>query len=490
MNQPVEQITIDERHRTVLHALRQLDGRATVGDVVTLAGVPRDQAEQSLRELLGVYRGHVAVGDRGDLLYAFDPALIRRDHESWWARTKRGLKRFFSAAFKGWIVAMLTAYFVVFVAILLAAIFGGRGGNRGSRRGFRIPTFWIWYLFWTRGWRFGRPYYGHRRAQRDGETVPFYKKVFAFVFGPDTPVVTEEEFDRRALELIRARRGVLSPAERVEYTGMSLEESSEDMARLMGRYAGDVRVSSGGELAYIFPELMVSARGPVRARPPEPAWRRLERARTLTGNPANTDRIIAGMNGFNLLASATAPWTFLGTAAPAAATIALVAVPVTFSTLFFAIPLVRKWRLDRENRERQRRNIRKALLSVVFQAAVEENAVTVRGATMWVQHALSDETIGEGEVADGLQLLAVEFDAAVETDAGGVRRYRFPRVRQQLVAAEELRSTLALDAQRVGDLVYSTGDSPTEAARRDLAAFDAELRRTLPAPGRAAFADD
>jgi hypothetical protein len=235
---------------------------------------------------------------------------------------------------------------------------------------------------------------------------------------------------------------------------------------------------------------MVSAHGRVQARKPEPAWRRLETARVLTGNSSTTNAIIGSMNGFNLLASATAPWTFLGTTAPPIAYVGLVVVPFTFSTLFYAIPLVRKWRLDRENRARQRDNIRKALLSVVFQAGVEGNAVTLRGATMWVQHALGDESIGEAEVEIGLKALALEFDANVEADADGALRYTFPRVREQLAAAEEVRSTMSLDEQRVGEVVYSTEDSPAEASRRDLGAFDAELRRTLPSPGRAAFADD
>jgi len=483
----VLEVTVDQKHQSVLRALRELEGRATVGDIVAATGVPRENAELSLRELLGAYRGHIAVGEKGDLVFAFDPKLIRRDGESWWSRFKRGAKRFLSAAFKVWIVLMLTVYFVLFVAILLGAIFGG--DRRGSRRG-RFPTFWIWYLFWTSDWRYGRPYYGHAWEKRRGTKVPFYKKVFAFVFGPDTPRTTREQRDRESLDLIRARKGVLTATELIEFTGLSADEAAQDMARLMGVYAGDVRVSSRGELAWIFPELMVSAHGRVSAQEPEPAWRRLEKPRLLTGNSQTTNAIIGFMNGFNLIASATAPWTFLGTNAPALVYVGLVAVPLAFSTIFFAIPFVRRIRLARENRERASNNIRKALLSVVFQSGVEGRAVTVDGATMWVHHALGAENIGEVEVGEALARLAVEFDAEVEAGDDGAIRYRFGRVREQLAGAEEVRSTLLLDDRRVGEIVYSSADSATEAGRRELRSFDEELKRKLPSPGRTAFADE
>jgi hypothetical protein len=483
------EITLDEKQQTVLKALRGLEGRATVGDVVAATGVPREQAELSLRDLLGVFRGQIAVGEKGDLLYSFDPKLIRRDHESWWTRFKRGAKRFLSAAFKVWIVLMLTVYFVIFVAILLGIMFGGND-RRGGRRGGRFPTFLIWYLFWTPEWRYGQRYYGQRWETRRGQKVPFYKKVFAFVFGPDTPALTQEDRDRDVLSLIRARRGVLTASELVEFTGITVEDSAEEMARLMGEYGGDVRVSSRGELTWVFPELMLSAHGAVRVHEPEPAWRRLEKPRVLTGNSTSTNTIIGFMNGFNLVAAASAPFTFLGTAAPTIAYVGLVGVPLVFSAFFFGIPLVRKIRLDRENRERRRRNIRKALLSVIYQAAVEENAVTVDGATMWVQHALADDAIDEAEVAAVLSDLATEFEADVEAESETKLRYRFPRVRQQLTAGEEVRSVMQLETQKIGDIVYDTGDTATQQSERELKAFDEQLRQRLPSPGRTAFVDD
>lgn len=480
---------------TAVKALRGLGGRATVGDLVAATGVTRDRAELTLKSLLGNLRGHVAVGEQGDLVFEFDRGMVRRDHESWWSRFKRGAKRFIAGAFKIWIVLMLVVYFVVFVALVIAALVASqsRDGNGGGRRGprMRIPTFWIWYLFWTNNWRYGRPYYGHRWERGRQERVPFYKKVFAFVFGPDRPVVTQEALDREKVELIRSRRGVLSAAELVEFSALPLTEATDEMGRLMGAYSGDARVTPDGEVVYVFPELLVSAHGRVRAREPEPAWRRLEMALAVTGNAKKDDIIVAGMNGFNTVAAATAPWFIfprLGLGGPLVWT-GLVWVPVTFSVVFFGVHLVRRWSVQRENRERERRNVRRVLLGTVFESGIEGRFVRSDGATRWVRSAL-DESVGEAVVTSELRQLAAEYDAEVEADEAGVLSFRFPNVRKAFAAAERTRSALRLEEGRVGDIVYSSDDTVTEASGRDLEAFDAELRRRLPAPQRTAYRDD
>ena len=491
---------VAEPDRKVLRALRELEGRATVGDVVARTGVAHASAEQSLRDLLVTHRGHVAVGEKGDLLYEFDPKLIRRDHVPAWTRFKEGAKRFLTAAFKVWIVAMLVVYFVLFVALALAAIFAQSRGD-GDRRGggrhgghFHFPTWWLWYLFWTPDWRRGRRYYGHQwEPRREGRSaVPFYKKVFAFVFGPDRPEASAEQRDRETLRLIRARNGVVTVAELVEHTGLSFADAVDEMGRLVGAYTGDVRVSETGELVYVFPELMVSAHGRVREREPDPAWRRLEKPRTLTGNDRKSDTIIAALNGFNLLAAATAPWWIfprLGIGG-AAAIVGLVWVPLVFSALFFAIPLARRAALRRENRVRRARNVRKVMLGFVYRKSLDAEPVTLASATRAVRTVLDDDSVGDAEVDAALQRLIVELDADVQPDATGAVSFRFPAVRRQLEAAEQLRRQLQLERKEVGRIVYASDDSAEESGRRALADFDAQLNRRVPAPEVAGYVDD
>ena len=152
----VSTVATAEAQPDVLKALRSLGGRGTLGDVVSSVGLPRDQVEGTLKNLLESHQGHLEVSDSGELVYLFDRKLIRRDRVPTIQRLKSTAKRFLTGAFKAWIVAMLVIYFVVFVALVIAAIVAmmSRGGDRrsggswgrgaGRHHGhFHFPSFWL-----------------------------------------------------------------------------------------------------------------------------------------------------------------------------------------------------------------------------------------------------------------------------------------------------------------------------------------------------------
>jgi len=529
--------------QALLKAVRKARGRVTLGDAVAATGMGRNEVEAGLRALLETRRGNLEVGERGTLVYSFDPKLIRRDADPFWIRVRRKSWELFSQAFKVWIVLMLLVYFVVFVALLIAAIVASqsRGGGRGGRRiggrhlGFGgLRGFWFWYIFWSPGWGFGgrrRPYYGHRWERRyasgkGAPRVPFIKKVFSFVFGPDRPQPTQLQKDRSVLRLIRARQGVLTGTELVQHTGLPLQEAEGEMARLMVSHGGDVEVTQEGVLTYVFPELMLSAEGRVSEKEPDPAWRRLEPPESVTGNEAKSNAIIAGINGFNLLAAATAPWFIfprLGLAGELA-WVGLVWIPLLFSAFFFAIPAFRALRVHRRNRLRRERNLRRLVLGHVFRASLSGSGpewVTVAGAREHVRAALpsprsrrgtqglqlasgtNEEAFLDPELSENgrleaeLQTLLAEFDGEVREEAEGVVRYRFSLIPIQFRGAESVRHRLKLDRQEVGEIVYSSDETEEESHERDLAAFDRELAgrewdltRYLQAPDRAGYLDE
>ncbi len=234
-------LALAEKQSDVLSALRGLGGKATVGDVVAATGLPANDSQAALKELLESHRGQLAVSDTGELLYRFEEDLIRRGTEPLLARLKRTTWSLFSKAFKAWIVIMLVVYFVIFVVLVLAALFandraggdrrGGGWGGRGRSRGGGLPigNLWFWYWIWGPRWYIGRPYYGRRweRTLHKEDKVPFYKKVFAFVFGPDRPHPTAQQLDRSTLRLIRARNGVITAAELVEHIGRAVGGGGE-----------------------------------------------------------------------------------------------------------------------------------------------------------------------------------------------------------------------------------------------------------------------
>lgn len=491
-------------HDTVLLALRRLKGRATLGDITAETGLERAEAEAALRRLLEQRRGHLEVGESGDIVYRFDRRLISREAEPFWSRVRRGAWKAFTWAFKVWIVAMLLVYFVIFMALLLAAIFAGNrdndnggwgGDSRGGRRsgGLHLPLgdIWLWYWLWSPDWR-RRPYYGegygggyggddargHAGARRGGrgrrDGPPFYKKVFAFVFGPDEPRRSRADRDREHLRFIRARRGVVSTADFVTYSGLERQEAEEELARLMAAHEGDVSVSSDGTLLYRFPELMVSAHGTVEDREPAPAWQRLEPARPVTGNSSGTNAMIAGLNGFNLVAAASAPlfiFPRLGIGGPAAE-IALIWVPLAFSATFFAVPLLRRIGVTRENTRRALRNVRKVMLGMATRSD-ELVAPTVRARLNELLKGKLGAKVAPDLVFDRL---VAEFDGEVERGTDDVERFRFPTLHRELAAAAASRADLALEQREVGEIVYASDDDSVSASQRDLAAFDDELK--------------
>lgn len=469
----------------ILASLRRLKGTVTVGDVVADSGLSADAVRNGLKALLESHHGHLSVTDSGELVYDFDAGMIERGTEPFLARMWSACRRVTQGAFKAWIVVMLVVYFVVMVALIIAALFAsrrgnsGRGGFGGGRGGGSFGFNWSsWYWIWGPRWRIGRPYYGHRweRTLPKEDRVPFYKKVFAFVFGPDQPRPTQKQLDRSKLRLIRARSGVLTTAELVEHTGSTFPEAEDEVGRLLGAYDGEAAVSPDGELVYAFPGLMAST-GTSSPRPPNPAWMRLEPDLELTGNSAGANAVVAGMNTFTLIASATAPWFIfprLGIGG-AAAFWALVIVPVVFSVLFFAGPLVRMIGVGFENRKRHRRNLRRVLTGFVYDRALRGRPVALSEAHAHIRSKLPSVTPSRNEVASLLDEFVAALDGDVSVADDGDAYYRFTAIREQYAAADTVRRVLELEKRQLGDVVFSTSDSVEDADRRELDLFDKEL---------------
>ena len=465
--------------------------------------MPDDKAETALKGLLETLRGHLEVTDSGELLYQFDPKLIARDREPLGVRFRRAAWSAFKTGFKIWTAVMLVAYVVIFVLVIVALLFASRDreGFGGRRGGMGIgDLFILHWIFGGGGWRRGSLYYGDSHAKKLPKEAqpPFYKKVFAFIFGPDEPKPTQRQRDRSVLQLIRARRGVLTATELVEHGGLSLADAHEEMGRLTGAYGGDPRVSRRGEIVYAFPGLMKSAHGRVRATEPSPAWLRLEYPKKLTGNAAGANALVGSLNGFNLGAAVVLGLgpTLAGAPPDALWFYGLGVVPAVFSTMFFGIPAARWFGLRRENEARKTRNIRRLLIGYVYAGSVRKARwLSVDEAIAHVARRLEGWKAPPENIVAELEKLAAEFNAEVDDGDAGLR-YRFPELRLNMVEAEMTRK-LKLGGQELGRVVYSTSDESATASERDLEAFDRELAganvdlsRYLPSPGRVGYEED
>jgi hypothetical protein len=430
----------------MIEALRGRGARFTRADAIVASGLPDAQAERALTVLLKEYRSHLSATETGELLYEFDPAFVRRDALSWRERSAavgRTMWKAFTFLFKVTIVATLVGYFALFVAMMVAFIFARSNSSDDDDSGFGLDG-----LLWFWGWDTGASAFGRRRARLAARAprVPFYKRVFAFVFGPQLPPADPLHDEKQIVAYIRAQRGRIAAVDLVRLMGWTFPRADEETTRLMAHYGGEAEVTEDGVIVYSFKELRKTA-GAGDDRAPPSVWQRVEPLTPLTGNAAGTNTLIVFFNGFNLLAPlwivpafemkmhvSLESWQF-----------ALTVFPMTFSALFFAIPGVRWLKARVTDRRRRWKEHRHHLLRRIF---------TGGGARAREELAPTPEL---GKVLDG-ELVSLGGDIAPEPDEQGRVQYTFPRIERETAAVAHARQ-LARGAERdAGAVVFSSAE--------------------------------
>ena len=439
----------DQRATAVmLEALRGRNAKLTRANAVVASGLPEEEAGQALTVLLKEYRSHLSATESGELLYEFDPAFERRDALSWRARaTAVGswLWKGFRFLFKVAIVTTLVGYFVAFVAMMVALIFARSGSSdRDDDGGFGFGG-----LFWFWGWDMGSDGYGRQpsRLAARAPREPFYKRVFAFVFGPPAPAPDPLADEKQIVAYIRAQRGRIAAVDLVRLMGWTFPRAEQEVTRLMVDYGGEPEVTDDGMVLYTFKAVRKTAGGTAEGIAPRWASERLEAAAPLTGNEPGTNVMIAAFNSFNLLAPfwivpafesrlhvSLAGWQFL-----------LWDFPLAFSALFFAVPAGRWIKARVEARRRRARNDRRRLLGRIFAGSGGRPR---------------EELAPTPELAAALdrELVALGGDIALEPDERGRVLYTFPRIEQETAAVAQARAAAPSVERDAGVVVFSSAD--------------------------------
>jgi hypothetical protein len=453
--------TIERKHyadprakAVMLDALRGRGAKLTRADAIVASGLPEDEAGRALTGLLKEYRSHLSATAEGELLYQFDPTFARRDAVSWRERAGAvgaALWKGFSFLFKIAIVATLVGYFALFVAMMVAFMFArSSSSDRDDDGGFGIgPLFWFW------GGDPGPARYGRRGPPAAAAPrVPFYKRVFAFVFGPPAPKVDALEDEKRIVAYIREARGRIAPVDLVRLMGWSFPRAEEEATRLMVDYGGEPEVTDDGVVVYVFKALRRTAGGHGHVAAPRWAAERLEPTPPLTGNTPGTNTAIGVFNGFNLLAPfwivpafearlhvSLASWHFL-----------FFDFPLAFSAVFFAVPFGRwvKGRID--ERARRARNDRRRLIGRIFANCDASGDVAGAGGR------LPEELAPTPALAAMLdrELVSLGGDVAADPDARGRVRYTFPRIQQETAALARARAAAPAAERDAGAIVFSS----------------------------------
>jgi hypothetical protein len=453
-----------EREQQLVKALRQLEGRATLADVVRATGLPREQTEQDLRALLGLYRSHLAVDEDGELLYLFSPQMERRVsppglseflHKAWRWTVKAAV-----LGIKIAVMALLVFYVLAFCVLIIAALVALASADADIDVGDVsdgvgdgcLSSMGDFVFFWDVGHVAYVPIFddGPRaRTWADMERVPdglreprafepryvtdryqrrrtrkkrFHEEVFAFLFGPQVPDPSPMPAERELLAWIHDHKGVITMTELITRTGLSVDDAEQEMARLLSRYSGDVEVNDDGVLLYTFHGLKVTAqqqgRLKVEARAAPPAWHRFEPGQQLIGNSWGKNALIGGMAAFNLIMGALAPWLLgiaLGGPVGWGAVALMTAIPVALSLLFFLAPLARLWGVSAENSRRYDRNLRRVILLSLFEHISRSDAPLPRAhALRRAQEQLAALQSDRPEEGRQMESLAKVSDARLE----------------------------------------------------------------------------
>jgi hypothetical protein len=429
--------------------------KVTRADAVALTGMPTEQAEPALKNLVGRYRSHLAVTDEGELVYEFDPSLERRDKVTFGERMRAAGEvawRGFQFLFKIWIVVTLVAYVVAFIAMMIALMASRSSDDRDDRRGGGgMPWLWFWLMpdLAPRGYYDQARYYG--RPARRQPKKRFYHSVFDFVFGEKGAPVDERAADKRLVAFLREHKGRVTASELSALTGESLRAAEEELTRLMIEYDGEVEVADDGTLMYVFNEVLPSALGPTPAKWTY-AWDEPDQVAPLTGNTAGTNAVIGGFAGFNLLASMTIGPAFLmryGLSGNEVLNFFVTLFPLIFSAIFFAVPALRWVKRQGALKKRERRQLTRALMREIWKQPGEARDP---GELCALAAASTGQPLPVCKKA--LDELVADLDGDIDTDEEGRVRYRFPRL------AEEQRAVAAARQKApdkvLGEVVFSS----------------------------------
>ena len=473
--------------------LKNRRGESTIADMIAGTGLPKFQVEQAARLVLDEYAGRLKVTDSGELLYYF-PSGMRSATRGAGPGLRRFLKTFLRVAakvlsflFKVWIVVMLVGYFIAFVAILLAAILASfaasaasrseRGRSSRSGGGFG-GTFLFMRLLDTalRMWFVSNLMRDPKRAPGR----PFYKSVFAFVFGEGDPNSGWDERERTyVLSYIRGKRGVITIEELMTLTGREYDEAQLLVNRYMVEYEGEPGVTEDGTLIFSFPALLRTSEAQQRAAAAVPVLNPAgKKLLAFSANKPKTNGWIAFFNAFNLafggyflLLSLLQGAAALGRGGPLVYSftggllaragippvpfmaVVLGIVPVAFSVLFFLVPILRKARQNRENARIREEALRKRVY-----ARVLSNPASVNPSDIPPVEAPIDPR-GFPTVRRRIldRFAALKKAEPILQEKDGSFSYRFAELERELADLESYRRAVDLSKLEVGKTVFDSG---------------------------------
>jgi len=458
--------------------LQQRHRRFTLTEAAAMTGLAIDEAREALDALLTKYVCRLQVSEYGDLIYNFGERLRRRGIKTFaehMAELGAWLWKAFTVVYKAWITVTLVVYFVLFLVVLIALVIASSARDSSDRRRSSSINVWPFLQMFTAifHWRtvtgtitYEQDRYGYR--YRHYQPTPgilnarkknFIAAVYDFVFGPPRATRDPLQNEREVAAYLRQYKGVIVASELSALAGWTLPQAETFLTECVIRFQGDTRVSENAVLYAEF-DTITRAVGDVENGEIVYYWDEYEPEYELTGNSAAHNLLIGFMNSVNLLFSVLVlngtlarlfqpdSGTSLATAAYSLASgqfamVFLGWLPLIFSTLFFAIPLVRLLRLHGLRQRRHRQNIRKRLFKAIF--ARQGQPQTLTEVLAAVNANAREETVSPRVLETMLQELSLDMDGDMTVTEAAEAQYAFPRIGRELPEVEQLRRHRRVD---------------------------------------------
>lgn len=442
----------------------------TVGDVSTLTGLNTDDAKHALDALMAKYICSLKVTEAGDLIYDFGSSLLRRGKKTlkdYLEDVKSVLWQIFQIFFKAWIAVTLVLYFVVFLVVIIGIIIAAIAGDSDADIdvgdifvGFFhalaeiFRGIFIWHTFTdTTYYQTDKQGYQYKhyeprksslgkfgKAGKEGaeEKKSFVASVYDFVFGPPRVETTTMDNLRELAAYSRKQNGIVVTPEVIGLAGYSADEADKFMAEALSRFNGKADVSENGVLYGDFEELSRSASKQVDEKVVW-FWDEYEADYEITGNTGGRNAGIISMNVFNLVISMLViSMTSGDPTIPSWLSVGFGWIPMSFSALFFSVPVLRSFSIFPKRKKRHFANIRKRLMKVIYQD--RDKIIPLEALMQAVNAQNKGETdLNKKDIEKVMNDLIFDFQGEMIVKEDGQIVYQFEKLKTELDEAYRLR---------------------------------------------------
>ena len=450
--------------------LRNKQQRFTLNEAAVATGLSVDETRSALDELIRKYIARIQVTENGDLIYDFGKPLRRWGEKTAaekWQSFLDWCWKVFKVVFKAWITVTLVAYFVIFVVILLVLLFANssdKSGKRGSVNLSGLSHIFFAIFRWntatgTTLYRTDNRGYRYREYQPIQSTLKRNKKsfiaaVYDFVFGPPRVEPDPLNNQKEAAAFLNKEKGVVVMAELEALAGWTNQQAEQFFTECLVRFEGEAKVNENGVVYGEFDNII---RGIGKADENQIVyyWDEYEPEYELNGNSKTQNMWIFLMNGFNLLFSSLvvsgklaglAGLASQGDASMLAGSLigAILSgklllgwIPLIFSIVFFLVPLLRYFQIQKARQKRHHHNIRKRFYKIIFQTRAQPQ--TLEAVHYAINENASEETLSKEITKTMLEELVLNLKGETTVSEDGKVLYHFPRTALELSEVQKIR---------------------------------------------------